>query len=192
MKRAAKRIVSLLALAATWPLAALARWTSSESLFVGFGQALALIPGLTGSYLRAAYLRQTLKHASNSCRIGFGSYFSHREASLAEGVYIGAYCIIGMADIGAHATIASRVSILSGRRQHAFDDATPPIQQQGGAFSRVRIGENSWIGEGSVVMADIGDRCVVGAGSVVTKDHDGGLVLAGNPARVPRHLEGQP
>ncbi len=190
MRSAAKTLLRALCSVATWPLAMAVRASSSEGLFVGIGQALSLIPGAPGSYLRVAFLRRTLKSAAPDCHVGFGSYFSKREASMGEGVYIGAYCIIGMADIGAHATIASRVSVLSGKRQHNFDAVSIPVQQQGGQFSRVRVGRNCWIGEASVVMADIGDSCVVGAGSVVNKPQPGLNVVAGNPARAVRAVGG--
>jgi virginiamycin A acetyltransferase len=190
MKELIRRLSFRLARIATWPLATLVRWSGSESLFVFFGQTLSLVPGTTGSYFRVAYYSQTLVQASVACRIGFGSFFSHREVVLRDGVYIGAYCIIGMADIGAHATIASRVSILSGRKQHGFGNDNVPVQQQGGVFTQVSIGANCWIGEGSIVMANVGNGCVVGAGAVVTKDHGNGLILVGNPARVLRGASG--
>ena len=50
-------------------------------------------------------------------------------------------------------------------------------------FKRIVIGERSWIGEGAIVMADIGDDCIVGAGSVVTHPVIDNEVVAGNPAR---------
>ena len=56
-------------------------------------------------------------------------------------------------------------------------------------FKRIVIGERSWIGEGSIVMADIGDDCIVGAGSVVTNPVQNNEVVAGNPARTIRRQE---
>ena len=50
-------------------------------------------------------------------------------------------------------------------------------------FERVTIGADSWIGNRSVVMADVGRRCVVGAGSVVTKALPDGSLAVGAPAR---------
>lgn len=54
----------------------------------------------------------------------------------------------------------------------------------------VTIGDNVWIG-GSVTIlpgVSIGNNVTVGAGSVVTRDVPDNVVVAGNPARVIRHL----
>ncbi len=54
----------------------------------------------------------------------------------------------------------------------------------------VHIGNNVWIGAGSVLLPGIaiGDDTVIGAGSVVTKDIPAGVVAAGNPCRVLRPI----
>ncbi len=54
----------------------------------------------------------------------------------------------------------------------------------------VKIGNNVWIG-GSVTIlpgVTIGDNVTIGAGSVVVKDIPSNVVVAGNPAKVIRHL----
>jgi virginiamycin A acetyltransferase len=60
------------------------------------------------------------------------------------------------------------------------------VQKQGGTFEKVVIGEDTWIGNGALVMANVGKKCIIGAGSVVTKDVDDFSVVAGNPARIIR------
>ncbi|HJD76131.1 MAG TPA: sugar O-acetyltransferase, partial [Bacteroides reticulotermitis] len=47
------------------------------------------------------------------------------------------------------------------------------------------IGENVWIGSGSVIVpgVTIGENSVVGAGSVVTKDVPANTIVAGAPAK---------
>lgn len=54
----------------------------------------------------------------------------------------------------------------------------------------VRIGNNVWIGAGSVILpgVEIGNDTVIGAGSVVTRDIPEGVVAAGNPCRVLRSI----
>ncbi|WP_434598985.1 sugar O-acetyltransferase [Streptomyces sp. A5-4] len=54
----------------------------------------------------------------------------------------------------------------------------------------ITIGDNVWLGGGSIVLAGvtIGDNSVIGAGAVVTKDVPANVVAVGNPARVIRSI----
>ncbi len=54
----------------------------------------------------------------------------------------------------------------------------------------VRIGRNCWLGAGVIVMpgVSIGDNSVIGEGSVVTKDIPANVVAVGNPCRVLRGI----
>ncbi len=54
----------------------------------------------------------------------------------------------------------------------------------------VHIGENAWIGAGTVIVPGvrIGKNAVIGAGSVVTKDIPDNVVAVGNPCRVLREV----
>jgi acetyltransferase-like isoleucine patch superfamily enzyme len=56
-------------------------------------------------------------------------------------------------------------------------------------FERVAIGERTWVGEGAIVMANVGERCVVSAGAVVLDAMPDGVLVAGNPARAVRTLD---
>ncbi|RLC06874.1 MAG: acyltransferase, partial [Deltaproteobacteria bacterium] len=78
------------------------------------------------------------------------------------------------------------VHIMSGKRQHHFDDPDVPIQEQGGIFEKVSIGEDTWIGNNALIMANVGKKCVIGAGSVVSKDIGDFSIVTGNPAKVIR------
>lgn len=55
----------------------------------------------------------------------------------------------------------------------------------------VRIGANTWIGAGAVILpgVTIGENTVIGAGSVVTKDIPSGVVAVGNPCRVIKKID---
>ncbi len=116
---------------------------------------LALLPGKTGSYLRLAYYRWTLDSVSPDVSIAFGSYFSRRNAKIGRNVSIGAYCILGDVTLEDNVLLGSRVSILSGKRQHAqrYDPDNPSEDM---IFDHVTIGRESWIGEGAIIMADVG------------------------------------
>lgn len=56
----------------------------------------------------------------------------------------------------------------------------------------VKIGRNVWIGGKAVICpgVTIGDNAVIGAGSVVVKNVPANVVVAGNPAKIVRYLEG--
>lgn len=182
--------VSLILTTPFWAVARLqAATTGKEDWFASGSELLSLIPGRMGVYLRRGYYRMCLDTCSKDVHIGFGTTIAHPQVSIGRGVYIGNRCTIGKAAIGDNVTIGSNVDILSGRRQHHFDSLERPIQEQGGTFLQIRIGGNSWIGNSSVVMAEIGDNCVIGAGSVVVKPIPARSVAVGNPARVIRSRE---
>lgn len=60
-----------------------------------------------------------------------------------------------------------------------------------GGSKPVFIGDNSWIGYGSIILkgVSIGKNTVIGAGSVVVCDIPDNVVAAGNPCRVLKSLE---
>jgi virginiamycin A acetyltransferase len=160
----------------------------SDGLFLSCGQFLSQLPGMPGDFLRRGFYWITLDSFSLDCQVGFGTWFSHPQCSVAARVYLGARCIIGLCEIAEDVLIGSNVDVISGRRQHRFECETLPVNEQGGTFTKVAIGKNTWIGNSSVVMADVGERCVVGAGSVVVKPIPPYSVAAGNPAEIKRSL----
>jgi acetyltransferase-like isoleucine patch superfamily enzyme len=116
--------------------------------------------------------------------ISYGSLLSKASIQLGDHVYIGAYSLLGDVEVGAETLIADHVCIPSGPDQHGLDRLDVPIREQAGSPRTIHIGCDSWIGSGSIVMADVGSHCVVGAGSVVTKPVEDYKIVAGNPARV--------
>ncbi|NJN63801.1 MAG: acyltransferase [Acidobacteria bacterium] len=148
--------------------------------------AVALVPGTPGMLIRRGFYNLVLAECAWDLDMHFGSAITQPEARIARGVWIGAYSLLGKVRIGEDVLVASRVSVLSGARAHAFDDPSRPVNEQEGVLADVTIGSGSWLGEASVVMADIGAGCVVGAGSVVTKPVEDGAIVAGNPARILR------
>lgn len=158
----------------------------ADAIFSAYSQALSLVPGLTGEYLRRAFYAQTLPSCGRDFTVGFGTVFSKQGVRIGDRVYIGMHCTLGHATIGDHVTIGSNVDILSGAGQHDFSDLTRPIQDQGGQYVTVAVGDNGWLGNGTTVMADIGAATIVGAGSVVTKPLPERVIAVGNPARIVR------
>lgn len=166
--------------------------TSRDDWFAFWGQVLALIPGLPGRYLRKCYYRWTLHSCSLSCDIGFLCVINDRRSEIGQRVYLGSGAGLGYVRIGDGCLIGSRVSIINGGRQHAFgaDGRLTPFDRASAPL--VCIGEETWIGEGAIVMADVGSRCIVGAGSVVPRQVPDSCLVAGNPARLIRRLGADP
>ncbi len=56
---------------------------------------------------------------------------------------------------------------------------------------RTVVEKGASIGSGATILANtcIGENAIVGAGAVVTKDVPASTVVAGNPARILRHIE---
>ncbi len=98
-------------------------------------------------------------------------------------------------DIGDYVFVAHEVTIsdcdglIPARRGVPPSGLLPPVTCEP---QPVRIGDDVWIGMRAVVLAGvtIGDGAVVGAGAVVAEDVPPMAVVAGNPARVVRLLDG--
>lgn len=163
------------------------RLTRGEIVFVSLAQFLALIPVLPGAYLRAAFYHGTLDQCSWEVHVGFGSHFTHRGARIGRRASMGSYCVMGHVELGEHAMVGSRVSIPSGKRQH-LDGAGRLSSSAPTQFDTVVIGPHCWIGEGAIILADVGERCIVAAGAVVTHAVAPNSLVSGNPARVVREL----
>jgi acetyltransferase-like isoleucine patch superfamily enzyme len=115
---------------------------------------------------------------------------------IGDDTFIGHGCSFHAAEsirIGRHCLLAAGV------RVHDFDGhpldavarrAKQPTPPEG--VRPVRIGDDVWIGAGAMILkgVTIGARSVVGAGAVVSKDVPPDVVVAGNPARVVKHLTG--
>jgi acetyltransferase-like isoleucine patch superfamily enzyme len=157
-----------------------------EIVFTFLSQALALVPGLPGSYLRGAYYFGSLEHCSWETHIGFGSIFTHRGGCIGARASLGSYCVIGHANVGDEVMMGSRVSVPSGKRQH-MDDAGQLTS--GSRYDTVTIGSGTWVGEGAIIMADVGSSCIVSAGAVVIREMPDRSIIGGNPARVIRMMD---
>ncbi len=155
-----------------------------NAVFSSFCQFLSLFPGKSGSYLRNSFLHLTMTNCEPEVVVSFGALFSQVDTEILSGTYIGPQCNIGSSRIGKNCLLGSGVHILSGKQQHSIDDLDTPIRDQGGTFTKVSIGEDTWIGNGAIIMADVGSQCVVAAGAVVVNPIADRVVVAGNPAVV--------
>lgn len=105
-------------------------------------------------------------------KISIGTYCSIHEFSFFRGdIKIGDYCRIGPA-----------VKMFS--NNHNFNK-NKLISKQKSSEGKINIGNDVWIGAGSIILKDvtIGDGAVIGAGSVVTKSIPEYEIWAGNPAK---------
>ena len=130
--------------------------------------------------------------------IGSGVHFEERVLLHSEGqltigndVYLNRDTVIvalGEIEIGDSARTGERVSIRD--HDHRFDLSDQLIKDQGYVVSRIKIGQDCWIGCNSVILkgVSIGDHAVVGAASVVTKDVPPRSLAVGVPAKVIRRF----
>ena len=111
--------------------------------------------------------------------------------NLSDSVYIGEGCNIRAAGarikIGKNTMIANGVIII-GSNHHT--DVGSPMRLQPWDIERggVTIGEDCWIGAGSIVLpgCEIGDGTIVAAGAVARGNIEAGSIVGGVPARLIR------
>ncbi|MES1255863.1 MAG: acyltransferase [Acidobacteriota bacterium] len=189
LREAAKRCARGLAVVAVSPAllsyAIRRRVMGRNRALEGSSQALSLVPGLPGQYLRRAFLGCVVDYCAPTAVIGFGALFSQAGCHIGENVYIGPRCHLGLVHLERDVLLAAGVHVPSGAHTHGTDPSSP-IRDQEGAPRLVRIGAGAWIGSNAVVLADVGRETIVGAGAVVTRPLPDRVVAAGVPARVVR------
>lgn len=152
----------------------------------GSTQSLALLPGLTGVYLRGAFLAQALRSFDRTASVHFGTTLSQCGSCIDANVYVGPGCHLGLVHLERDVLIAAGVHVPSGPDTHGSERLDIPIREQPGRLAQIRIGEGTWVGSAAIVLADVGRHCVIAAGSVVTRPIPDFSVAAGVPARVIR------
>jgi acetyltransferase-like isoleucine patch superfamily enzyme len=133
--------------------------------------------------------------------MGFHTGYSHIEAChswsrivIGDGVQINNDAVIkcegaGGIVIGEDALIGSGVRIYDSD----FHDIHPARRRSGTpATAPVVLERNVFVGDGVMILkgVTVGEDAVIGAGAVVTRDVPPRCVVAGNPARVVRELDG--
>jgi acetyltransferase-like isoleucine patch superfamily enzyme len=111
-------------------------------------------------------------------KVGTGS-------SIHPGCQLKAY--VEPVEIGDGVMIAGNVALYS--YDHGMEPDLPIRRQPLVSKGAIIIGNDAWIGTGSVILSGvtIGDGAIVGAGSTVTKNIPVGGIAVGNPARVIRY-----
>jgi acetyltransferase-like isoleucine patch superfamily enzyme len=113
-----------------------------------------------------------------------------------DGSRIGRRCMISaMNSVRIEQKVILSPSILIMDHNHAFEDITVPIRDQGiTEGGTIRIEEGCWIGLGVAIVCNqgelvIGRNSVIGANSVLTRSVPPYSVVAGNPAKVVKQFD---
>jgi acetyltransferase-like isoleucine patch superfamily enzyme len=93
-------------------------------------------------------------------------------------------------DIGDRVQIGAN-SIITDSDFHPLDPDMRQIDMAAGLHDPVVIEKDVFIGMNVIILkgVSIGEGAVVGAGSVVSRDVPARMIVAGNPAKIIRHLE---
>ena len=137
----------------------------------------ALLKELFAEVGEGCYVEPPL-HANWGCNTHFGHHvYANFNLTLVDDtdIFVGDYVMFGP-----NVTVATA--------GHPVD---PELRRQIAQFNiPVHIGNNVWIGAGSVLLpgVSIGDNTVIVAGSIVTRDIPANFVAVGNPCRVLREI----
>lgn len=184
-----KRLLDAICLAAVAPCV----WTCAldgrggDAVYTWWAQLFAIVPGPPGIFARRAFYRLALAETSGTFYISFGAMFAHRQAAIEDGVYVGPYAMVGSSRLRRGCLIGTRAGIISGSGLHELAPDGRRMPTDASKLRTVEIGESVWIGEGALVMADVGKGATIAAGAVVSNPVPPGVVMAGNPARFIRH-----
>jgi maltose O-acetyltransferase len=112
-----------------------------------------------------------------------------RNIALGDRVYFNFNCVVldcAAVTIGSDVFFGPNVQVYAAT--HPLDHV---VRKSGLELARpIEVGADVWVGGGAILCPGVrvGARSVIGAGSVVTRDVPEGVVAAGNPCRVVRHL----
>lgn len=186
MKAAARVIAAVLVLPAVVSMH-LRGWVfGKDRAFQATVEWLALVPGLPGQYVRRAFLSATCAGCGPDVVVGAGTLFSTADVKLDANAYVGPQCNIGWAHLERNVMIAAGVQIPSGPTTHGTARVDVAMRDQPGQPVCVHVREGAWVGNGAIVLADVGRHAIVAAGAVVARPVPDYAVVAGVPARVLR------
>lgn len=139
---------------------------------------------------RQQVLKELIPQAGNNLEIQPPFYCDYGyNISIGDDVYFNFNCTIldvVPVKIGSRTLLGPNVGIYTAT--HPMDFKLRATGLESG--KPISIGDDVWIG-GDVTICpgvEIGDRTIIGAGSVVIKDIPSGVLAAGNPCRVIKHL----
>jgi virginiamycin A acetyltransferase len=162
---------------------------TESSGFTACGQILSLVPGTLGILLRRVWYRHTLARCGTNLTVEWLGVIRLSTSEVGNHVTIGVANWVSWVRLGNDVMMGSHIVLLSGGRQHGFEDVTKPMRLQHGEKRQLIIGDDVWIGAQTVILTDVSEGTVIGAGSVVTKTFPPRAVIAGTPARLIRMRE---
>ena len=154
--------------------------------FLTISRALALIPGIIGMIWRRSWYVRTLAACGKDLYVDWMAAIRTPKTQLGRNVFIGPFCWLGWVEVGDDVMLGGHITILSGAHHHNFDRLDMPMAQQGGELVKTRIGNDVWVGNGVIIMADVAPGTVIGAGAVVTRTFEPYSIIAGVPAHLIR------
>lgn len=106
---------------------------------------------------------------------------------IGSNVTIGENCIFNVfanVIIQDNVLMADKINFIT--NEHGYRDINLPINAQEESSKEIYIGEESWIGINTTILAEtyIGKHCIIGANSVVKGKFPDYCVIAGNPAKI--------
>lgn len=139
--------------------------------------------------IRELFSKLTDKKVDESFRM-FPPFYTDCGINITVGknVFINACCKFqdqGGIEIGDNVLIGH--SVILATLNHDFE----PANRFSMYAKKIKIGNNVWIGSGSIILPDvtINDGAIIGAGSVITRDVPKNAIVAGNPAKVIKYIE---
>ena len=121
-----------------------------------------------------------IRCSGNYKELGMG-FVMGNNSSLADNCFVGATGGVWIGD-----DVIGGQNIRFHSSNHVYEDSTVLIRNQGVTTKGIHIGNNCWIGAGTVFCdgASIGNGCVVGANTVVTKKFPDNSIIVGCPGKI--------
>mgnify|MGYP006285999893 CR=1 FL=1 len=113
---------------------------------------------------------------------------THGPLELGDNVHLGVGCFLSSHEgglyIGNDVLLSPHVSIIASN--YRYDQIDVPLRLQGHTSQGIRIGNNVWVGTGSVILdnTQIGDGVIISPNSVVSAMIPDNAIVQGNPAKV--------
>jgi acetyltransferase-like isoleucine patch superfamily enzyme len=111
-----------------------------------------------------------------------GELVTGEQCGFGSGCFIAAG--VGGIRMGDHVIFGPNVSVIAANYRYGQLDV--PLEEQGLTSQGIHIGNNVWVGAGSVILdgSAIGDNSIVVANSLVNRRFPPNSIIQGNPAKV--------